>query len=301
MSWSEFRQMVSMSLSLDEVCTLCFDLGVDFEELKGESKTSKIRELILLMYRKGKFNTLIAHLNYTCPNILWDEIPLNDDVFRESDRAFVKLTYDLPGDEENRNEVKDAGIVGEFESIIEAHKIFSILINRSAQLTIGLEEEIKSVSLQDSLGNKQKKNLVTARLMKVFREYSIDIDSITTEIADNWRVSYRNLFSLISIEPIEIVEVKANLNNLDKKRQYLDLVQMFETTSFSITKLQRDVGNVRASLVQVRSITKILNRAVTEIDRSITNHEDVLGQISTDLQEGVDMLNRTFELSDEEE
>ncbi len=49
-------------LSLDEVRTLVFELGIDYDELAGETKTGKLRELLLYLRRQEQLPRLLAHL-----------------------------------------------------------------------------------------------------------------------------------------------------------------------------------------------------------------------------------------------
>ena len=48
-----YRQLVSQ-FDLEELAALCFDLDVDFEEIKGTGKSAKARELVLYMERRGQ-------------------------------------------------------------------------------------------------------------------------------------------------------------------------------------------------------------------------------------------------------
>ena len=49
-------------LSLEEVRTLVFELGVDYGELAGETKTRKLRELLLYLQRQDQLPRLAAHV-----------------------------------------------------------------------------------------------------------------------------------------------------------------------------------------------------------------------------------------------
>ncbi|HMT19850.1 MAG TPA: hypothetical protein PKE20_01160, partial [Promineifilum sp.] len=44
--------------SLDGLRTLCFRLGVDFDDLPGETKSARARELVLAMDRLGRVGEL---------------------------------------------------------------------------------------------------------------------------------------------------------------------------------------------------------------------------------------------------
>src|SRR5579859_1506344 len=68
---SQLRHLLGLCFSLDEIRTLAFDIGVDFDELSGESKTAKIRELILFSERRNILDALIAAAAGARPDIFW--------------------------------------------------------------------------------------------------------------------------------------------------------------------------------------------------------------------------------------
>ena len=49
-------------LSLEEVRTLVFELGIDYDELAGETKTGKLRELLRYVQRQDQLPRLVSHL-----------------------------------------------------------------------------------------------------------------------------------------------------------------------------------------------------------------------------------------------
>jgi hypothetical protein len=60
-------------LNLEELRTLCFQLDVDYDDLLGEAKTGRIRELILLMLREDRLPELVDVLEQTRSEIAWSE------------------------------------------------------------------------------------------------------------------------------------------------------------------------------------------------------------------------------------
>jgi DNA-binding NtrC family response regulator len=52
------RQLITKRLDLEELRTLCFDLEVDFDSLRGEGKAGKSRELVALFWRRGVLDQL---------------------------------------------------------------------------------------------------------------------------------------------------------------------------------------------------------------------------------------------------
>ena len=71
----EVRQLLARHFNLTEIKTLCFDLGVDFDELEGGTqKTVKIRELILYLKRQNRLDQLQPVLESHRPQVEWPEI-----------------------------------------------------------------------------------------------------------------------------------------------------------------------------------------------------------------------------------
>lgn len=70
----KLRKFLDKRFDLDEIKTLCFDLSVDFDNLEGNTKTAKIRELILLYQRNEKVPDLVAQIKELRPSSLLDPI-----------------------------------------------------------------------------------------------------------------------------------------------------------------------------------------------------------------------------------
>jgi hypothetical protein len=56
---ADLRQALVNYFDLEELRTLCFDLNVDFDELKGSGKGAKARELVQYWQRQGDLTPLI--------------------------------------------------------------------------------------------------------------------------------------------------------------------------------------------------------------------------------------------------
>ena len=54
--------------SLDELKTLCFNLGVEFDDLGGDTRQGKARELVKAMQRQTRLDHLAAHLSLARPD-----------------------------------------------------------------------------------------------------------------------------------------------------------------------------------------------------------------------------------------
>jgi hypothetical protein len=73
---AKLRQMLATQFSEEELRTLCFDLGVDYDDLRGESKTDKARELILYLEHRVRLADLINVGKRLRPDLAWDDVVL---------------------------------------------------------------------------------------------------------------------------------------------------------------------------------------------------------------------------------
>jgi hypothetical protein len=62
------------AFNLNEVKDICFSLSIDVENLGGERKLDKIRELILACSRQDKLDDLLAHCRAARPLASWPEV-----------------------------------------------------------------------------------------------------------------------------------------------------------------------------------------------------------------------------------
>jgi predicted transcriptional regulator len=68
---TDLLPILSARFDLEELRTLCFELGVDFDDLRGEGKSAKARELILRMQRRQQVEKLIKKIRDMRPDIDW--------------------------------------------------------------------------------------------------------------------------------------------------------------------------------------------------------------------------------------
>jgi hypothetical protein len=74
----KLRKILAERFSEDELRTFCFDLNVDYEDLPGEGKAAKARELLALYERHHRVDELIQLGQQTRPDISWDDVSQPD-------------------------------------------------------------------------------------------------------------------------------------------------------------------------------------------------------------------------------
>ncbi len=69
---AQLRQNLVDSFSDDELRTLCFDLGVDYDTLPSGGKEGTARELVAYLERRRRLLDLIDLCRQRRPNVLWE-------------------------------------------------------------------------------------------------------------------------------------------------------------------------------------------------------------------------------------
>ncbi len=77
---AKLRRLLDRSFNLAEIQLICFDLGIDFEHLAGETKPLKIHQLILHLARHGQVDELLELLADERPDITWPAPPAEIDL-----------------------------------------------------------------------------------------------------------------------------------------------------------------------------------------------------------------------------
>jgi len=78
----QLRDNIVRVFNDEEIKDICFELDVDYENLKGEGKSGKVRELLALIYRTDRLKDLVEVLADKRSNITWlpkDEMETFDD------------------------------------------------------------------------------------------------------------------------------------------------------------------------------------------------------------------------------
>ncbi len=75
MTWhAQLRQEMTEHFNEGDIETLCFDLGVDFDELSGDTKSELVISLVEHFEQLDDLPTLFAYCRQQRPNVSWDNI-----------------------------------------------------------------------------------------------------------------------------------------------------------------------------------------------------------------------------------
>ena len=68
---TQLRQKLVTTFNVSELRTLCFDLGVDYEDIPGAAKEEMARELVAYFERNGRIPDLIQYCRSKRPHVAW--------------------------------------------------------------------------------------------------------------------------------------------------------------------------------------------------------------------------------------
>jgi len=68
------RRLLVEHFDMEDLRTLCFDLGEDYDSLRGEGKAGKARELVAYLERCGRVSELVTIGSEMRPNASWDVV-----------------------------------------------------------------------------------------------------------------------------------------------------------------------------------------------------------------------------------
>lgn len=66
----KLRQILTKRFSLSEIKVLCFDMGIDYDELSGVDKVEKIMSLLQYIQRRLKLEDLVAYIKRSRPDVI---------------------------------------------------------------------------------------------------------------------------------------------------------------------------------------------------------------------------------------
>jgi hypothetical protein len=70
---AQLRQNLAEYFSDSELRDVCFDLGVSYDDLGGEGKADKARELVAHLDRRGRLEELVALCSRLRPHVSWGD------------------------------------------------------------------------------------------------------------------------------------------------------------------------------------------------------------------------------------
>ncbi|WP_420628267.1 response regulator [Candidatus Leptofilum sp.] len=146
---------ITNSYDLDELKTLCIELGVSYDNLSGDNKLeSKAREMILHMCRRNKLNILLTALQNTRPHLFE----------RELNQNYIDTLYDslqIFNDNKNLDQgIHDSGIP------VERGKIKALIVEDIPSQQNAIQQILHEIGANVTIANNLDSALGFIRLTK---------------------------------------------------------------------------------------------------------------------------------------
>jgi tetratricopeptide (TPR) repeat protein len=112
---AELRHLLATRLSDGDLRTLCFDLGIDYDDLPGEGKSNKIRELLAYLGRRERLPDLIQFARRLRPDIWGEASHVTPDASPKRRVPFVLPQLDIPtftGRDQELNKLEELLVTG---------------------------------------------------------------------------------------------------------------------------------------------------------------------------------------------
>ncbi len=99
----QLHKLIITYFSLNDLQTLTFELGIDYDTIPGVEKSSKTRKLVESCARQSCLEKLISHLKETRPNVDWPLLPEDFDISQtlrdvtENDNQPLKKSFTHSG------------------------------------------------------------------------------------------------------------------------------------------------------------------------------------------------------------
>ncbi|WP_420640886.1 hypothetical protein [Candidatus Leptofilum sp.] len=135
---STLHKQIDQYFSFSEVRTLCFNLGVDYENIPGDHRSAFIRNLIVSLAKQGRLQKLIDEVRAERAFVNWQDVPsdfeLPASVSQEDIRQVVN--YTVYGDVVHGDKVTGDRIMGDKITVGNIENAEGIAIGRDAAANV---------------------------------------------------------------------------------------------------------------------------------------------------------------------
>jgi hypothetical protein len=131
---TRLRRFVVEHYDLEDLRTLCFDLGIRYDDLGGEGTAAKARELILRMARRRRLDELLAALRKNLPELFEQAGFSTDAAALEAIYAGLGGAIPLDAERDKRSDLKRIGalVLAAASLIIAAIVVRVLFFGKSA-------------------------------------------------------------------------------------------------------------------------------------------------------------------------
>ena len=137
------HKQIDQYFSFSDVRTLCFNLGVDYENIPGDHRSAFIRNLIVSLAKQGRLQELIAEVRAERAFVDWQDVPadfeLPSNIAQENIQQVVNY-HVYSGDVVHGDKVEGDKVGGDKISVGNIENAEGIAIGRDAAANVNKGE-----------------------------------------------------------------------------------------------------------------------------------------------------------------
>ncbi len=150
---STLHKQIDQYFSFSEVRTLCFDLGVDYENIPGDHRSAFIRNLIVSLAKQSRLQELVDQVKAERPFVDWQNVPADFELPKSIAQENIQqvVQYNVYGDYIHGDKVGGDKVSGDKISVGNISNTEGIAIGGGASVHVqhaaaGSDEERTSDS-----------------------------------------------------------------------------------------------------------------------------------------------------------
>jgi hypothetical protein len=172
------RQTITDYFSDGELRNMCFDLGVEYENLPGDSKPDRVRELLVYLERRGRIRELVRTCIRDRPRLPWAETLREGPTELDVPKVLRVLRQALPLDDPTPQHLLETlKRFQYFHSCLSEWKELHNLLN---EITYGADQFSRAVERIDISGQRGDKKALAGLWRPVAQKTALLLDWATT-------------------------------------------------------------------------------------------------------------------------
>ena len=218
---TQLRHNLNAYFNKDEMRSLCFDLGIDYENLP-EAKEGIVRELIRIVVRTQQLDTLLELCRELRPHITWPDF--SPDVAAALDRTSISPTRLSKREQKERkkqlillDKVKKFWVKGVLENLVPDDKLLALGRHVSTEMIDHPWHDVVDTAVYDTHTLDTYKNILdifieSDRALLILGEPGAGKTTTLLELA-------RELVAISEQDPSQPIPVVLNLSSWTEKRE----------------------------------------------------------------------------------
>ncbi len=208
---STLHKQIDQYFSFSEVRTLCFDLGVDYENIPGDHRSAFIRNLIVSLAKQNRLQELIDQVRQERAFVDWQDVPadfeLPSNIAQENIQQVV--TYNVYGDYVGGDKIQGDKVGGDKITVGNIENATGVAVGRDSSASVQHREQPAQAERPLSTQSVTTiSNLTVQEAVNRVRRY-LQLASDGKKDAVDELINGMNLIlNLVAQQPVDVLHLK---------------------------------------------------------------------------------------------